>query len=59
MKKLFGVIILIMLFLGCTGATGAEAMASEDPIAKGLGQVAAAILTHGILQIIFRSGRSK
>jgi len=45
---------MLLLAGGCAGATGIDAMATGDPVATGLGCVAAAIVTHGILQIIFR-----
>ena len=50
----FVVLCSALFATGCAGATGAEAMATGDPVAKGLGCIAAAIVTHGVLQIIFR-----
>jgi len=50
----FFVLCSVLFAAGCTGATGADAMATGDPVAKGLGAIAAAIVTHGVLQIVFR-----
>jgi hypothetical protein len=50
----FAVLCSALFAAGCAGATGAEAIATGDPVAKGLGCIAAAIVTHGVLQILFR-----
>ncbi len=47
-------VLFCLAMSGCAGATGVEAMATGDPVAKGLGAIAAAIVTHGVLQILFR-----
>ena len=51
---ILGLIAVALIVSGCAGATGMEAMATDDPIAKGLGAIAAAIVTHGVLQAMFR-----
>lgn len=46
-------LILIWLFLlGCNGFAGN--IEAPNPLERGLSYVAAAIVTHGILQIFFR-----
>ncbi len=47
-------ILTLLAFTGCAGATGAAGIASDNPIQRGCGYIAAAIVTHGALQIIFR-----
>lgn len=47
--------VLLVLFLtGCAGATGAAGLNSSNAVERGLSYVAAAIVTHGVLQILFR-----
>ena len=50
-KKLFSVLIIILLFglIGCAGSTGA--ISSPDPIERGLSYIACAIVTHGVLNL--------
>lgn len=48
-KYLVGVCLILV---GCAGATGN--MSAADPTERGLSYIAAAIVTHGVLQIIFR-----
>jgi len=52
MKRLILLLIPIVLFTGCAGATGN--IESSDSIERGLSYIACAIMTHGVLQIIFR-----
>lgn len=42
----------ILLLTACAGATGN--ITSTDPIERGLSYIAAAIVTHGAIQAIFR-----
>jgi len=41
----------LLLLAGCAGATGN--VSANDPMERGLSYIAAAIVTHGILQAIF------
>ena len=52
--KLNRLIVLITPFIivGCSGATGN--VSADSPIERGLSYIAAAIVTHGVLQIFFR-----
>ncbi len=51
---MYRVIILLsfVLFCGCAGSTGN--IHSLEPIIKAASYIACAIVTHGILQVIFR-----
>ena len=50
----FAVLCILLLCAGCAGSTGIGAMNSGDPVAMGLGSIAAAIVTHGLLQALCR-----
>ena len=47
-----GSLFLLLIFSGCSGATGN--ISATDPTERGLSYIAAAIVTHGVLQILFR-----
>jgi hypothetical protein len=44
-------ILLVLWNVGCTGATGN--VGADNPIERGLSYIAAAIVTHGIVQAVF------
>ena len=46
------IILFIPILAGCSGATGN--VTAADPIERGLSYIAAAIVTHAVLQILFR-----
>jgi hypothetical protein len=50
--KLLIIIVAVMVMTGCVGATGD--IGSTSDIVRGCSYIASAIVTHGILQIIFR-----
>jgi hypothetical protein len=52
MKLKIYFILSWLLLIGCSGATGN--VTSTNPIERGLSYIAAAIVTHGVLQIFFR-----
>ena len=55
MSKWFLLIVLVVVIcLGCAGATGIDGIQSNSDVQKGCGYIAAAIVTHGALQIFFR-----
>ena len=51
-KKTILICILLILIVGCYGATGIDGIQSGNPIKQGCGYIAAAIVTHGVLQLL-------
>jgi hypothetical protein len=52
MKTLIWLVPMLLPLVGCVGATGN--IQSADPLERGLSYLAAAIVTHGVLQAMFR-----
>ena len=58
MKQTWTWAVLACVWLsGCRGATGN--VTAEDPMERGLSYIAAAIVTHAVLGILFKYGHSK
>ena len=51
-RKIILLCILQILIVGCYGATGIDGIQSDNPIKQGCGYIAAAIVTHGVLQLL-------
>lgn len=52
-KKVILLCVLLILIVGCYGATGIDGIQSGHPIKQGCGYIAAAIVTHAVIQAIF------
>ena len=56
MKNRLKVLLLTscIFIIGCYGATGIDAIRSDNPIERGCGYIAAAIVTNAIIRAIFK-----
>uniref|UniRef100_A0A6M3XNV6 Lipoprotein n=1 Tax=viral metagenome TaxID=1070528 RepID=A0A6M3XNV6_9ZZZZ len=52
MKRMFLLFLFIISLYGCAGSLGK--ITANDPLERGCSYIACAIVTHGILQILFR-----
>lgn len=54
MKKVLLIIaFLVVVLVGCSGATGSAGLHSSDPIERGCSYIAASILTSAVIRACF------